>query len=291
MKEIVVIVLLSLFSYISAHGYLTNPPARNYMWRKGFKNPPNYNDNEQFCGGANYQRMKGGKCGVCGDGYGQRQRHAYGGKYANGIIVKTYKQGATIDITVTLTASHLGYFEFRIADFSGKAEQHDKIGKLSGHWLKIAGTNRNQYIVKSYGGQTFHISLQLPRDLTCNQCVLQWWYRGGNNWGCEGRGSSRRCGMGYGPQEHFVNCADVEIVSSNQPPATRPPQTNVPETQQPPVTRVPVTKPVTERKTSGPGKRCRANKDWQHLPSMNKWCHRNCNNPRPYCPKSHCTCD
>lgn len=28
-----------------------NPPARNAMWRFGFPNPVNYNDNELFCGG------------------------------------------------------------------------------------------------------------------------------------------------------------------------------------------------------------------------------------------------
>lgn len=28
-----------------------DPPARNAMWRFGFPNPVNYNDNELFCGG------------------------------------------------------------------------------------------------------------------------------------------------------------------------------------------------------------------------------------------------
>jgi hypothetical protein len=36
---------------VSAHGRLMNPPARNSMWRFGFPNPVNYNDNELFCGG------------------------------------------------------------------------------------------------------------------------------------------------------------------------------------------------------------------------------------------------
>lgn len=33
------------------HGRLMDPPARNSMWRFGFPNPVNYNDNELFCGG------------------------------------------------------------------------------------------------------------------------------------------------------------------------------------------------------------------------------------------------
>lgn len=28
-----------------------DPPSRNAMWRFGFQNPVNYNDNELFCGG------------------------------------------------------------------------------------------------------------------------------------------------------------------------------------------------------------------------------------------------
>lgn len=28
-----------------------DPPSRNAMWRFGYQNPVNYNDNELFCGG------------------------------------------------------------------------------------------------------------------------------------------------------------------------------------------------------------------------------------------------
>lgn len=38
-------------STVHGHGRLMNPPARNAMWRFGFPNPVNYNDNELFCGG------------------------------------------------------------------------------------------------------------------------------------------------------------------------------------------------------------------------------------------------
>lgn len=36
---------------VSGHGRLMDPPARNTMWRFGFPNPVNYNDNELYCGG------------------------------------------------------------------------------------------------------------------------------------------------------------------------------------------------------------------------------------------------
>ena len=36
---------------LHGHGRLMDPPSRNAMWRFGFPNPINYNDNELFCGG------------------------------------------------------------------------------------------------------------------------------------------------------------------------------------------------------------------------------------------------
>lgn len=37
---------------ISGHGRLIDPPSRSSMWRYGFNNPPNYDDNQLYCGGV-----------------------------------------------------------------------------------------------------------------------------------------------------------------------------------------------------------------------------------------------
>lgn len=52
-KFIVNLVLLQAYFFKSSngHGRMLEPPARNTLWRFGFKAPPNYNDNELFCGG------------------------------------------------------------------------------------------------------------------------------------------------------------------------------------------------------------------------------------------------
>ena len=63
----------------------------------------------------------------------------------------------------------------------------------------------------------YDLELQLPKNLTCDRCVLQWRYHGGNNWGCDGPGD---CGIGKGPQEEFVNCADITIVDEMVAPST-----------------------------------------------------------------------
>ena len=52
-------------------------------------------DNQSYCGGYGVQHgMYGGRCGICGDPWGDypRAHEAPGGIYATGIIVKTYKQ-------------------------------------------------------------------------------------------------------------------------------------------------------------------------------------------------------
>lgn len=191
---------------VHSHGYLQKPPARNSMWRFGFKNPKNYGDNENFCGGAGRMRAHGGKCGVCGDEYGKTQHHNDGGRYSNNIIVANYKRGQTVDIEVLLTTSHLGHFEFRVNDFTNKKTEGDSVGKLKGYLLPVS-TGGTKYLVSKWGRYLYKLRVTLPSHLTCKRCVVQWWYRGGNNWGCDKSG----CGKGKGSQEHFVNCADVTI--------------------------------------------------------------------------------
>lgn len=51
MNSVTVFIILGLATIINGHGYIQDPPSRNSMWRFGFNNPKNYNDNEQFCGG------------------------------------------------------------------------------------------------------------------------------------------------------------------------------------------------------------------------------------------------
>ena len=59
--------------------------------------------------------LNGGKCGICGDRWDVTPRpHEVGGRYANGIVTRTYEESSVIQVVVDLTAAHRGYFEFRI---------------------------------------------------------------------------------------------------------------------------------------------------------------------------------
>ena len=108
---------------------MIEPPSRSSAWRYGFQTPPNYNDHELYCGGFQRQQMNGGKCGVCGDPYNapEPRDNEYGGKYGLGVIVRKYNPGSEILIRIELTASHMGYFEFRVCP--DKAADQDCLDK------------------------------------------------------------------------------------------------------------------------------------------------------------------
>ncbi|XP_014218802.1 uncharacterized protein LOC106647062 [Copidosoma floridanum] len=101
---------------VSGHGRLMDPPARNSMWRFGFPNPVNYNDNELFCGGYAVQwGQNEGKCGICGDPYHVPvpRPHEAGGIYGKGTIVRHYQVGQLN--TVRLWRKGFPYHTFNLS--------------------------------------------------------------------------------------------------------------------------------------------------------------------------------
>ncbi|KAL6419661.1 hypothetical protein ACFW04_013642 [Cataglyphis niger] len=123
------------------------------------------------------------------------------------ITAYRYKAGSTIDVTVRLTASHLGNFEFSLCRLNTEKElETEKC--FDQHRLLLADGSGYKFPVS--GPKEYVIKLILPKDLTCEHCVLRWNYRTGNTWGtCE----NGKQGMGCGPQETFRSCSDVSITN------------------------------------------------------------------------------
>lgn len=187
------------------HGRLIDPPARNAAWRFGHGTPQHYTDNELNCGGFSRQwHTNGGKCGVCGDPYDKKNpEFVHPGKYATGKILKAYKRGQQIEVKVDLTSNHRGYFVFTVGKL---VQQPFSSDQLTHEVLLLDG--KKGYDLPSPASKVFTVKLRLPADLTCDHCVLQWKYTAGNNWGCDPDGT---CGLGHGPNETFINCADIKI--------------------------------------------------------------------------------
>ncbi|XP_023217685.1 uncharacterized protein [Centruroides vittatus] len=204
-------IFLSFITLVWSHGRLLEPPSRSSMWRFGFKNPVNYDDDSLYCGGISVHWNKnGGKCGICGDPWNQPEPrdNEDGGIYGNKIIARTYKSGQEIDTNVYLTATHQGYFEFRICPLKTPDQKADQ-ECLDQYLLERADGKGTKFpIPPGAKPDNYPVKLKLPQGLTCDRCVFQWHYRTGNSWGiCEnGKGA-----LGCGPQEYFRGCADIAI--------------------------------------------------------------------------------
>ncbi|XP_026839378.1 uncharacterized protein LOC26526448 [Drosophila erecta] len=201
----------------NGHGRLIEPPSRASAWRFGFETPPDYNDHELYCGGLNRQwKTNGGKCGECGDAWDvpEPRPHEHGGHWGQGLIVRSYLPGSKITIRVELTASHMGYFEFRIcSNPNAKQACLDKnvLLILNGYPSQPRKSDLDIRFYPRNGSCTYEILAQLP-DFTCEHCVLQWRYVAGNNWGMCSDGNGA---VGCGPQEEFRSCSDIALTTES----------------------------------------------------------------------------
>ncbi|KAI0209664.1 hypothetical protein LSAT2_005674, partial [Lamellibrachia satsuma] len=193
---------------VCGHGRMLDPVGRSTMWRQGWNTPHHYNDNELFCGGFNRQwNTNQGRCGICGDPYDGARDHEWGGPYANGIVVRHYRAGDVVVFVIEITANHLGWFEFRLCPQDEPLTPATQ-ACLDSHLLQLAdGSTR--YPVTSWAIGLYNVSVQLPADLVCDKCLIQWKYHAGNSWGVDAE-TGEGC-VGCGPQEEFYACADVRI--------------------------------------------------------------------------------
>ncbi|CAH0551843.1 unnamed protein product [Brassicogethes aeneus] len=201
--------LLFGFIYgINGHGMMLEPPNRSSLWRFDETSVKNYDDNANFCGGFSYQwELNDGKCGVCGDPVNEPhpQRNENTGIFGQGKVVRTYESGSVINISILITANHLGDFSYSLCKLEDPNAPES--GEECFQPLKFANGSD---IFQIYP-LDFHVENQvvLPENITCDRCVLRWHYHTGNSWGvCEDGSGADGCG----PQEVFRSCSDIAIV-------------------------------------------------------------------------------
>jgi len=210
MKLLLTLVVIAItLEGLAGHGYLKDPVNRASRWRVDSSAPTNYDDNGLNCGGYGTQWNKfDGKCGLCGDSYGDAQprKHEIGGDIGlEGVVVQTYMEGDGISVTAKITTNHKGYFSFFLCNL----DEHEVETEDCFLENKIfTSSGEENYTLPSTNNGDFSLELLLPVGLTCDHCVLQWTYVAGNNWGnCpDGTGA-----LGCGPQEHFRTCSDIAI--------------------------------------------------------------------------------
>lgn len=224
--------------------------------------------------------------GVCGDPRSPNQEHLRGGKYYhNAKIVGTYVQGEEISIEVKINAHHNGFIEIHLCDVdkcngeisencfkkrhcvqlqrapdeecdSGMSKRCGPIDRnYPGRWYFPCSTVPNTGKFFEIYGENNRISYLLPKDLSCEHCVLQWFWTAANscnppgvieyfdgpdgpkNWGdCPGQGGAKGgVARNQGPcgkerfAEEYLQCSDIKVLpekGSDNDPTTEPSPTN-----------------------------------------------------------------
>jgi len=237
----------------------------------------------------------GGKCGICGDAWDDdpREHEAPDGKFANGIIVRTYRPGADVEVTIEVTANHVGYFQFKLGVNNNTALDPTQECFDNGHTLRVLPDLFDRYKLLSSEKGTYQFKIRLPDDVYCSQCIIQWTYVTGNSWGICADGSQE---IGCGDQEHFRACVDIGIAGE---PIERPVSTEGP--LQPTTTAATTTEggngggeESTTTATGGGGnlgqRECQATGVYANVAGITEWCNVNCNVAESDCPADMCKC-
>jgi hypothetical protein len=208
----------------AGHGWMDVPASRNKQ-----RNIPIGEPQSLPAGGpglvyADGRRWPNGRHGLCGEPYKSTGGAvgpgdlSEGGKYATPpIIAARYAAGQTIDISIRVTAFHKGRFQFSLCKdpkrFSQACLDENKLVNADGGGLFYYPPGGDGQIP---AGGAFKMRFKLPAGVTCDRCVLQWYWLTGNS--CVPPGDPRgdkvqmgTCGKSPTPPEEFWNCADIAI--------------------------------------------------------------------------------
>lgn len=122
------------------------------------------------------------------------------------MIVKSYKMGDLIPVSVKLTQEHLGFFSFKICNLQEQKETEACFDK----WPILFKDGSSKHKVLA-GVKDYELEIRLPVDLRCNHCVLRWVYIAGNSWGWCDKAQTKGA-LGCGDQEEFRSCSDISIL-------------------------------------------------------------------------------
>ena len=111
----------------------------------------------------------------------QPRANEAGGLYGKGIIARKYQLDQVVKVRVELTANHMGFFEFRLCPNNNPRKPATQ--KCLDQNVLVNAKSGGHRFYPGPGSKVFEMHYQLPKGLTCRQCVFQWRYVAGNNWG------------------------------------------------------------------------------------------------------------
>jgi hypothetical protein len=121
----------------------------------------------------------------------------------------------------------MGYFEFRLCQNNEKMKKvkqncfdknllliyDNNENTLPTDKMRALNTdmNRYKYFLPHKNNTFFYVRVQLPSNVVCKYCILQWRYHAGNNFGKADKDDVVCLGCSA-KQEEFYNCADIAII-------------------------------------------------------------------------------
>jgi len=124
--------------------------------------------------------------------------------------------GQEIDVEINLVANHKGFFTFGLCPHNDPNSSPDRNCFLNNQ-LQV---NNGERFYATAGTGLKRMKVRLP-NITCKQCIFQFTYTNGNNWGVGPQSAEVQTmdclitagKLGCGPQETFRGCADICIGS------------------------------------------------------------------------------
>lgn len=195
-----------------------------------------------------------------------------------------------------VSANHRGWFEFRLCP-NDNIQAPVTQTCFNRFLLTSPDGITSRFPVEAYGTGDVTLLLRLPIGLTCAQCVLQWKYNAGNNWGVD-PSTGQGC-LGCGPQEQFYACADIAITPKSfqrhynnllQSPLFNHVfrQTKQNFLQSVSLQHYHENPTMIMSRNKNSFSMCRSAGAWTGRAEMTSWCQRNC--VPGYCPETHCIC-
>lgn len=129
------------------------------------------------------------------------------------VTTRNYFPGSSVDLMIEIVANHGGRFKFEMCwrNEWREPETEECFEELKFTSSLEGGDESDRFdynLEASKGSGIYTMSVELPPNRTCDNCVLRWHWKSANNWGvCEDGGE--RVGCGY--QEVYRNCADISV--------------------------------------------------------------------------------
>ncbi|KAK3104716.1 hypothetical protein FSP39_008492 [Pinctada imbricata] len=288
-----------VFRLNSEFGRIADPPDRFTLWRYEHPGVPVHREDLRTnCGGAENQWIKNrGKCGYCGDPYTGPRKHEFGGKYFSTTISRNYSQNSVIYITAETPSKLRGWFEFSLYKGENRDDYLHNLNLME-YKLKVPIIDKHRVPVTRSGVHV--IPLELPRNVTCQNCFIQWKLHTDSLWGCRSFTDPSSCCVGCGDiQEEMYGCIDISISPTENTDSQTISNDDrlmyknwwCSQCQGHGCDRSMCYNENDRGRHRRQAKTCQGAAPYANLAGITEWCNANCNNGiYSYCPPTHCQC-